>query len=138
MSQFIHRFHKAIIIMAMVLTVISTMAALRLKLNLSLFSLLPSGRPEVQRFFDIAEEVGFQSLLISVIEVDGNPDMPVIAEFMDTLAGHYAESPMIAKVDYRRNSEQLLNMFDTLLAYIPLLLAPENMESSMLRTSPLT
>jgi len=128
MSQFIHRFHKAIIVMAMVLTAISIMAALRLKLNLSLFSLLPSDRPEVQRFFDIAEEVGFQSLLISVIEVDGNLDMPVIAEFMDTLAGHYAESPMIAKVDHRRDSEQLLSMFDTLLAYIPLLLTPENME----------
>jgi len=70
MSQFIHRFHKAIIIIAMVLTVISIMATLRLKLNLSLFSLLPSDRPEVQRFFDIAEEVGLQSLLISVISVD--------------------------------------------------------------------
>ena len=66
MSQFIHRFHKAIIVVAMVLTAISIMAALRLKLNLSLFSLLPSDRPEVQHFFDIAEEVGFQSLLISV------------------------------------------------------------------------
>ena len=74
MSQFIHRFHKAIIIMALVLTAISIMAALRLRLNLSLFSLLPSGRPEVQRFFEITEEVGFQSLLISVITVDETLD----------------------------------------------------------------
>ncbi len=128
MSQFIHRFHKFIIIIAMVLTVISAMAALRLKLNLSLFSLLPSDRPEVQRFFEVAEEIGFQSLLISVIEVDETLDGPVIIEILDTLAGQYARNPAITKVDYRRNPGQLLNMFDTLLAYIPLLLTAENME----------
>jgi len=128
MSQFIHRFHKLIIIIAMVLTVISVMAALRLKLNLSLFSLLPSDRPEVQRFFEIAEEIGFQSLLISVIEVDEALDEQVIIEFMDTLAGQYAKSPVVTKVDYRRDPEQLLNMFDSLLAHIPVLLATENIE----------
>ncbi len=128
MSHFIHRFHKAIIIMALVLTAISVMAALRLKLNLSLFSLLPSGRPEVQRFFEVTEEVGFQSLLISVITVDETLDMSAVTEFMDTLAEQYAENPMISKVDYQRDPEQLLNMFDTLLAYIPLLLTKENMK----------
>ena len=128
MSQFIHRFHKVIIIMALVLTAISITAALRLRLNLSLFSLLPSGRPEVQRFFEISEEVGFQSLLISVITVDETLDVHTITEFMETLAGQYAENPMISKVDYQRDPEQLLNMFDTLLAYIPLLLTAENME----------
>ena len=85
MSQFIHRFHKAIIIMALILTAISIMAALRLKLNLSLFSLLPSDRPEVQRFFEITEEVGFQSLLISVITVDETLDVSTITELMDTV-----------------------------------------------------
>ncbi|MFC1875668.1 RND family transporter [Thermodesulfobacteriota bacterium] len=128
MSQFIHRFHKAIIIMALILTAISIMAALRLKLNLSLFSLLPSDRPEVQRFFEITEEVGFQSLLISVITVDETLDVSTITELMNTLAGQYAENPMISKVDYQRDPDQLLNMFDTLLAYIPLLLTAENME----------
>jgi len=128
MSQFIHRFHKSIIIMAMVLTVISVMAALRLKLNLSLFSLLPSGRPEVQRFFEIGEKVGFQSLLISVIEVNETLDEPAITEFVNTLAGQYAENPAITKVDYRRDPGQLLDMFDTLLAHIPLLLTAEDME----------
>jgi predicted RND superfamily exporter protein len=128
MSQFIHRFHKAIIIMALVLTVISIMAALRLRLNLSLFSLLPSDRPEVQRFFEITEEVGFQSLLISVITVDETLDMSTITEFVDTLAEQYAENPMISKVDYQRGPEQLLNIFDTLLPHIPLLLTAENME----------
>jgi len=128
MSLFIHRFHKAIIIMAIFLTAVSIMAALQIKLNLSLFSLLPSDRPEVQRFFEITEEVGFQSLLISVIEVDETLDVPAITEFMDTLAEQYAESPMITKVDYRRDPEQLLNMFDTLLASVPLLLTTENLQ----------
>ena len=69
MSSFIQRFHKAILVMALVLTALSVTAALRLKLNVSLFSLLPSNRPTVQRFFEISDAVGFQSLLISVIEV---------------------------------------------------------------------
>lgn len=129
MPHFIHRFHKAIIIMALVLTAISIMAALRLRLNLSLFSLLPSDRPEVQRFFDVTEEVGFQSLLISVITVDETLDMSAITEFMDILAEQYAENPMISKVDYQRDPDQLLSMFDTLLAYIPLLLTEENMQN---------
>ncbi len=129
MSHFIHRFHKTIIALAMVITAISIMGAMRLQLNLSLFSLLPSGRPEVQRFFEITEEVGLQSLLISVIEVDENLEMPAIKEFMDLLAQHYAESPLIAKVDYRRDPEQLLSLFDTLLAHVPLLLTPENMQN---------
>jgi len=128
MSRLIHRFHKAIIIMAIFLTAVSIVAALQLKLNLSLFSLLPSDRPEVQRFFEITEEVGFQSLLISVIEMDETLDVHVIDEFMDSLAEQYAESPMITKVDYRRDPEQLLNLFDTLLAHVPLLLTTENLQ----------
>jgi uncharacterized protein len=128
MSQFIHRFHKAIIVLALVITAISILGVMRLHLNLSLFSLLPSGRPEVQRFFEITEEVGFQSLLISIIEVDESLKMPDITEFMDTLAHRYAENPLIAKVDYRRDPEQLLSLFDTLLPHVPLLLTPENMQ----------
>ena len=93
MSHFIHRFHKVIIFMAVLLAVISTLAAWRLKLDLSLFSLLPSGRPEVQRFFDIAEEIGFQSLLISIVDVNKNLDTPAITEFMETLAERYARKP---------------------------------------------
>ncbi len=113
--------------MALVLTALSIMAALRLTLNVSLFSLLPSNRPAVQRFFEISDAVGFQSLLISVIEVQQPLDQDILTEFIETLAEEYEGLPQITKVDFQRNSQQLLKLFDTLLTHLPLLLTSENL-----------
>ncbi len=128
MPHFIQRFHKAILVAALVLTALSTAAAFRLNLNVSLFSLLPSNRPAVQRFFEISEAVGFQSLLISVIEVRQPLDQTILTEFIETLAGQYADLPQITKVEFQQDPQQLLNLFDTLLAHLPLLLTPDNLQ----------
>jgi predicted RND superfamily exporter protein len=127
MSTFIQRFHKAILVLALVLTALSIVAALRLKLNVSLFSLLPSNRPAVQRFFEISDAVGFQSLLISVIEVQQPLDQDILTEFIETLAEQYQGLPQIAKVDFQQDSQRLLKLFDTLLTHLPLLLTSENL-----------
>ena len=127
MAPFIQRFHKAILVMALVLTALSIVAALRLKLNVSLFSLLPSNRPSVQQFFEISDAVGFQSLLISVIEVQQPLDQDILTEIIETLAEQYQGLPQISKVDFQQDSQQLLNLFDTLLAHLPLLLTSENL-----------
>ena len=128
MSSFIHRFHKAILVMALILTGLSIAAASRLNLNVSLFSLLPSNRPEVQRFFEISEAVGFQSLLISVIEVQQPLDQSILTEFMETLVDQYDDLPHITKVEYQRDQQQLFKLFDTLLTHLPLLLTTQNLE----------
>lgn len=114
--------------MAVVVTAVALTLAFQIRLNPSLFSLLPSDRPEVQRFFEITEKIGFQSLLISVIEVDPGVDQTAINEMIDLLAHEYAELPMIAKVEYRYEPDKLLDIFDTLLPYVPLMLAPDQID----------
>ena len=105
MSPFIHRFHKAILVLALVLTALSIAAALRLNLSVSLFSLLPTNRPAVQRFFEISEAVGFQSLLISVIEVQQPLEQTTLAEFIETLAQQYESLPQITKVEFQQDPQ---------------------------------
>ncbi len=114
--------------MALILTALSVAAAFRINLKVSLFSLLPSNRPAVQRFFEISEAVGFQSLLISVIEVQQPLEPIILSEFIETLAEHYEDLPLITKVEYQRDPLQLVRLFDTLLTHLPLLLTPENLE----------
>jgi len=127
MSQFIHRFHKAIVLVALILTALSVLAALRLRLNLSLFSLLPSNQPEVQRFFDITETVGFQSLLISVVETDEGIAPAIVTELLDTLAEQYGHIPQVTKVAYQQDPEPLDDLFSTLLSHMALLLPLESL-----------
>ena len=114
--------------MALILTALSIAAAFRLNLNVSLFSLLPANRPAVQRFFEISDAVGFQSLLISVIEVQPPMDQTILTEFIETLAEEYDGIPQITKVEFQQDPQQLLNLFDTLLAHLPLLLTPEHLQ----------
>jgi len=116
-------------ILALVLTALSIAAAWRLNLNVSLFSLLPANRPAVQRFFEISEAVGFQSLLISVIDVQQPMAPVIITELIETLASQYEGLPHISKVEYQRDPQQFLKLFDTLLAHLPVLQTPENLKN---------
>ena len=128
MSSFIYRFHMAILVIALVLTTLSIAAAFRLNLNVSLFSLLPANRPAVQRFFEISEAVGFQSLLISVIEVQQPLEQTTLSEFIATLAEQYENLPQITKVEFQQDPQQLLKLFDIFLDHLPLLLTTEKLE----------
>jgi predicted RND superfamily exporter protein len=69
LHQFIYRFHRPILILTVLLTIIAAILASRLKLDLDLFTLLPSDNPGVDTFFEITEEIGLQSLLIALVEV---------------------------------------------------------------------
>ena len=70
MHRLIQRYHKTILIFALLLSAASIFFALRLRLDLSLFALLPSDNSDVQSFFEITDEIGIQSLLITVVDPD--------------------------------------------------------------------
>ncbi len=135
MHQFIFRYHKAIILCAVLLSALSIFFAFRLKLDLSLFSLLPADSPEVQRFFQVTENIGFQSLLITLVEVNANPEPDKINNFIDALAHRYQQSNMIEAVDYKSDNEALFNMFHTVLQYVPQLLKQEDLNKLARRLS---
>ena len=128
MSAFIHKYHKTILVLALVLTGLSIAAASRLNINVSLFALLPANRPAVQHFFEISEAVGFQSLLITVVESQQPLDQTTLTTFIETLAQEYESLPQISKVEFQHDPRQLLKLFDTFLDYLPLLLTSENLE----------
>lgn len=135
MHQIIYRFHKHILIFSVLLTLIAIILASRLKLDLNLFSLLPSDNPKVYSFFEIAEEIGFQSLLIALVEIPPNNDPTMAESFVDLLAGHFSQSPFIQEVEYKSEEQKLSSLFQTFMAYFPLFLKPQDLEKLTLKLS---
>ena len=129
MHQFIYRHYKTIIFCAAALSALSVFSAFRLKLDLSLFSLLPAEKPEVQLFFQVTEKIGFQSLVIAIVEMNGDPAPEKRREFIDSLAHRYGQSPMIEAVAFKNDNDALLDIFDTLLLYLPHLLTFDDLKT---------
>ena len=94
MHQFIYRFHKYILIFTVFLTLIAIIFTRRLKLDLNLFSLLPSDNPNVHTFFEITEEIGLQSILIALVEMPPDNDRRESESLVDFLAKNFAQSPL--------------------------------------------
>ena len=128
MHQFIYRRHKLILLGALLLTVLSIAFALRLKLDLNLFSLLPEEKPEVKRFFQVSEKIGFQSLLISIVEMNGEIPQSQRDDFIEALAHRYGQSNLIKAVDYKNDNQALTAVFNSALAHIPLLLSFDSLK----------
>lgn len=122
MHQFIYRFHRSILILTVLLTITAVILAGRLKLDLDLFTLLPSDNPGVDTFFEITEEIGLQSLLITLVEMPHEFDRGKAEYLVDLLAKNFSRSPLIHDVQYKSGGEQFSDLFHSLLEYLPLLL----------------
>lgn len=122
MHQFIYRFHRSILILTALLTIIAIILAGRLKLDLDLFALLPSDNPGVNTFFEITEEIGLQSLLITLVEMPPEFDQGKAEYLVDLLAKNFSRSPLIHDVQYKNGGGQISNVFHVLMEYLPLLL----------------
>ena len=135
LHQIIYRFHRYILIFAVLLTLIAIVLTTQLRLDLNLFSLLPSDNPRVSAFFEIAEEIGFQSLLIGVVEMPPNCDSEKSEHFIDVLAKNFAQSPLIHEVEYKSGEIGLSSLFQKFMAYLPLFLKDQDLKRLTLKLS---
>jgi predicted RND superfamily exporter protein len=122
LHQFIYRFHKSILAFTVFLTLIAVILTTQLKLDLNLFSLLPSHNPSVRTFFEITEEIGLQSLLIALVEMPPDCDRRQSEAFVDLLAKKFAQSPLIREVEYKSGEKKLSSLFQQFMQYFPLFL----------------
>ena len=129
MHTFIHRFHKHIILFAVFLTVIATILTTRLQLDLSLFSLLPQDNSSVNAFFEIAEDLGFQSRLIAMVEMPPDFETEKAEMVVDRLANAYSQSQLIHKIEYKSEMRNLSGLFQSFMEYFPLFLTEQDLEA---------
>ena len=129
MSQFVYRFHKAILIAALALSLIAVALSLHLRLDPNFFSLLPTGDPGVKAFFDIADQIGFQSRLIAIVERPHHQDVRTTKAFVESFARRLQNSPLIQAVDYKTPEIDWPEIFDRLLVHLPLLLNQQELEN---------
>jgi len=128
-SQFVFRFHKAILITAAALSLIAIVLSLHLRLDPNFFSLLPTADPGVKAFFEIADEIGFQSRLIAIVERQTHQDVRATEAFVEKFAQRLATSPLIQTVDYKTPEIDWPKLFDRLLAHLPLLLHTQELDN---------
>ena len=127
MHQIIHRFHKYILIFTLLLTLLAVLLLFRLKLDVNLFSLLPSDNPDALSFFQVTEEIGIQSLLIATVEMPENYDNAQSESFVELFAEHIRQSRWINEVEYKTDTENLSALFQTFLKIFPLFLKNEDL-----------
>lgn len=127
MHRIVYRYHKHILALALALTLLSVFLCTRLRLNLDLFSLLPSNHPGTRSFLEVAEDIGFQSLLVAIVDVPEDLGEEKSRRFIDLLSERYASLPVIREVRCRVSTEKLAALFHRLMEYLPLLLAPEDL-----------
>ncbi len=128
MHRIVYRYHKYILALALALTLLSGVLCTRLRLNLDLFSLLPSNHAATSAFLEIAEDIGFQSFLVAVVTMPKDLGEEQVRKFIDLLAERYASLPAIGKVRYRASTEKLNTLFYRLMGYLPLLLDAEDLK----------
>ncbi len=117
MHQFIFRFHKHILIFTLICTLGAGVLISQLKLDLDLFSLLPEDHPGLKTFFEITEQIGFQSLLIAVITFPKETDQADKENFVQRLAEKYAQTPLILKTRYKTESLNTNQIFEHFAPY---------------------
>ncbi len=135
MHQIIYRFHKYILAFTVLLTLIAIVLIGRLRLDLNVFSLLPSNSPSVDTFFEVTEQIGLQSLLIAVVEFPEDYDRAEAESFVDLLAKNVSQSPLIQEVEYKSEQRQLSSLFHRFVPYLPLVLKDEGLEKLALKLS---
>ena len=122
MHLIITRFHRHILVLTLLLTLLAIILSAQIKLDLNLFSLLPSDNPSAQTFFEISQKIGLQSLLIAVVEIPPDFGRDNAESFVDILAKNFSQSQMIEEVEYKSGDLQLSSLFRTFLANLPLFL----------------
>jgi len=135
LHQIIYRFHKYILIFSVLLTLIAIFLTSQLRLNPNLFSLLPSDNPGVNSFFEIAEGIGFQSLLIALVEMPPSVDPTKAESFVDLLAKNFSQNQLIQEVEYKSEGRQLSSLFQSFMQYFPLFLKAGGLEKLTLKLS---
>jgi predicted RND superfamily exporter protein len=135
LHRIIYRFHKHILVLTALLTIISIILTTRLTLDLNFFSLLPSDNNDVRTFFDITDQIGTQSLLIALVETPPHYDQIASDTFVDILAENFSQSPLIIDVEYRSERNDLSSIFQTFTKYFPLFLRAEDLEQLALKLS---
>jgi len=127
LHRIVYRYHKHILALALALTLLSVFFCTRLRLNLDLFSLLPSNHPGTRSFLEVAEGIGFKSFLVAIVDVPENLDGKKARRFIELLAERYASLPVIREVRYKISTEKLAALFHRLMEHLPLLLKPEDL-----------
>lgn len=135
MHRFINRFHKHILILTVVLSLISVLLLARLELDLNLFSLLPANDPSVNTFLEVSEEIGIQSVLIAIVKMPRDYDRQKCEGFVDLFAKNIGQSRWIDEVDYKTGEEQLSSFFQLFLEHFPLFFKIRDLEKLTLRLS---
>ena len=128
MHQIIYRFHRHILVLTLLLTLLAIILTTQIKLDLNLFSLLPSDNPSAHTFFEISQKIGFQSLLIAVIEIPQDFDRENAESFVNILARNFEQSQMIKEVEYKSGDLPLPSLFRTFLEHLPLFLKESDLE----------
>lgn len=97
----VFRYHRGILVMAVLLTVIGTWLSLKLPLRSDLDDLLPDDFPSVQAMNRMRAEVGGSGRLRVVLEA---PDFAAMRRLAETLDPALTASPLVQYVDYRNNT----------------------------------
>jgi len=128
LHQIIYRFHSHILVLTLLLTLLAIILTTQIKLDLNFFSLLPSDNPSAHAFFEISQKIGFQSLLIAVIEIPPDFDRENAESFVNILARNFEQSQMIKEVEYKSGDLPLPSLFGTFLEHLPLFLKESDLE----------
>ena len=135
MHRIIYHFHKVILSIALVLTVIAIILTTRLNLDLDLFALLPSNHPGTRVFFEVAEEIGFQSLLIALVEPPPGVDETESDAFVELFAENCSKSPLVHEVEYKSEDMERASLFRDFVAYLPLFLRAQDLDKLSFKLS---
>ncbi len=135
LHQIICRFHKHILALTVVATSIAIILTAQLRLDSNLFSLLPSDNASVNTFFEITEEIGFQSLLIALVEIPSGGDWNKSESFIDFLANKLSQSSLIREVEYKNPGQKLFSLFREFMEYFPLFLEDRGLKELAVKLS---
>lgn len=127
LHQIICRFHKHILVLTFFATLCAIILATQLRLDSNLFSLLPSDNTSVGTFFEITEEIGFQSVLVAVVEIPPDYEQKQAESFIELLADRFSQSPLIHEVEYKSGMMGLSSLFHEFMEYFPLLLKDQGL-----------
>ena len=116
----IYRFYKYILIVTLVLTVAAVSSALRLRLDLNFFSLLPSDNKSIQSFLDVTEAAGGHSVVIALVDMPPSQDREKSEAIIESLAGWLVTLPGIGAVEYKSGDDRSADLLPVALKYLPL------------------
>ena len=119
MHRFIFRFHKYIIILSGILTLLAIILCTQLKLDLNLLALLPSDTPSVRTFFEISEDFGVQSVLVALVEAPPDFSQRKSESLVDLFAKNLRQSELINEVEYKSGESQPGSLGQALMEYLP-------------------